>query len=275
MYAIDFEYDGRCLSDYGFMVCDFDYSSGIDVVDAGSQITFDKVPRNRGKSYSLVNSTYDSCITTTFDICKNPDIYNKDDMVITNDEYRDLMRWLNRRTFLEFRMISDNCDFDKERETCFYNASFNIEKLIVAGDLVGLRLTMESDKPFGYGQAITTKWVFSNTNTPKIISDLSDEVGYMYPDVTITVNRNGNLIIYNELMNCTTVINNCSVGEVITMKGQEQIIATTYSSHDIMDDFNFEFFKLGNTLDERNNKITVSIPCTMVITYAPIIKDTP
>ena len=49
MYASDFEYDGHYLSDFGFVVCDFDGASSYDVISAGSKITFNKVSRNRGK----------------------------------------------------------------------------------------------------------------------------------------------------------------------------------------------------------------------------------
>lgn len=273
MYAIDFEYDGQYLSDYGLIICHFDYSTGTAVADAGSRITFEKVSRNYGKSYSLASTRYNECITTTFDICKNPDLYEEyEDRQISNDEYRDLMRWLNRREFLKFQVFDED---DKERDTCYYNVSFNVEKIKIAEVLYGLRLTLESDKPFGYGQEQSVSWTFSDTSVAKILSDMSDEIGYIYPNVKITCYANSDLSIYNELLDSTTVIKNCKVGEVITLDGNAQIIATTYSSHDICDDFNYEFFKIGNTINNRNNRITVSAPCALEIKYEPIIKDTP
>ena len=273
MYAIDFEYDGQYLSDYGFIICHFDYSSGATTADAGSKITFNKVARSNGKQFSLTSAKYDECVQTTFDICKNPDLYeNYDDRQITNDEYRDLMRWLNRREFLKFQVFDED---EGERDTCYYNVSFNVEKIKIAEKLFGLRLTMESDKPFGYGQEQSVSWTFADSSTTRILSDISDEIGFLYPDMTITCNANGDLSIYNELENCTMTIKNCSVGEVITINGATQIISTTYSSHDIANDFNYEFFRIGNTIDNRNNRISVSKPCNMVIRYTPIIKDTP
>lgn len=273
MYAIDFEYDGQYLSDYGFIICDFDYSSGVVSASAGSRITFNKVSRNSGKQYSLTSARYDECIQTTFDICKNPDLFeNYDDREITNDEYRDLMRWLNRREFLKFQVFDDD---EGMRDTCYFNVSFNVEKLKIAEKLFGLRLTMESDKPFGYGQEQSVSWIFADSSVSKILSDISDEIGYIYPNMTITCASNGDLSLYNELLNCTTTIRNCSVGEVITIDGDAQIISTTYSNHDVANDFNYEFFRIGNTIDNRNNRISVSKPCSLVIKYTPIIKDTP
>lgn len=273
MYAIDFEYDGQYLSDYGFIICKFETSSGATIADAGSKITFEKVARNRGKQFSLVNTKYEECVTTSFDICKNPDIYDDyDDRLISNDEYRDLMRWLNRREYLKFQVFDED---DNIRDTCYYNVSFNVEKIKIADRLFGLRLTLESDKPFGYGQEQSVTWEFSDITVSKILSDMSDEIGYVYPDMRIYCNADGDLSIYNELENCTMTIKNCQIGEVITVKGKEQIITSSYASHDIVNDFNFEFFKIGNTIDNRNNRISVSALCTITITYSPVIKDTP
>ena len=272
MYATDFEYDGQYLSDYGFIICHFDYSSGANVATAGSKITFEKVSRNKGKQHSLTNTRYDECVTATFDICKNPELYETEEMMIENDEYRDLMRWLNRREFLKFQALDED---DKLRDTCYFNVSFNVEKIKIAEKMFGLRLTLESDKPFGYGQELTTSWTFSNVSASKILSDMSDEIGYIYPNMKITCKADGDLSIYNELENCTTVIKNCSVGEIITINGSEQIISSSDSEHDICNDFNWEFPKIGNTINNRSNKISVSKPCSIIITYSPIIKDTP
>lgn len=270
MYAIDFEYDGQYLSDYGFIVCHFDATTGANVVNAGSKITFNKVSRNNGKSYSLASTKYEECIQTTFDICKDPDLYDYEDREISNDEYRDLMRWLNRREFLKFQVLEDEAN---ESDVCFYNVSFNISKINIAERLYGLQLTLESDKPFGYGQEQSISWNFSDTSISKTLRDVSDEIGYTYPNMIITCNAEGDLSIFNELVNCTMVIKNCSVGETIKIDGEHQIITTTYNSHDIFNDFNYEFFRIGNTIDNRNNKISVSKPCDIIIKYTPIIKN--
>ena len=89
MRTLDFWYDGQCLSDYNFVVCDFSDSSGISEVSAGSTITFVKVARNSGAKYSLTNTKYSECLSTTFDICKNPDVFLDEDMELTADEFRD------------------------------------------------------------------------------------------------------------------------------------------------------------------------------------------
>lgn len=273
MYAIDFEYDGQYLSDYGFVICSFDGSYGSETVSAGSKITFNTVPMHNGKKYSLTGTQYDECIQTTFSIAKNP-CHNDgmDDMKITNDEYRDMMRWLNRREFLKFQIFDENED---NRDTCFFEASFNVEKIFFGGTLYGLNLTMETNRPFGYGEEQVLVYDITDTSKEYILYDVSDEIGYVYPDMTITCNGTGNLTIANKTENCSMAINNCSSGEVITVNGEEQIISSSLNSHHLYDDFNFEFFRIGNTFANRENIITTSLPCTLEIKYVPIVKDIP
>lgn len=71
------------------------------------------------------------------------------------------------------------------------------------------------------------------------------------------------------------VIKNVSVGEVITIDGPTHIITSSLDSHKLYDDFNFEFFRIGNTINNRNNRISASLPCKLEFTYSPIIKDSP
>lgn len=273
MYAVDFSYDGQYLSDYGLVICSFDGPSGSETVSAGSKITFNTVPMHSGKNYSLTGTQYDECITATFSIAKNPCYHeNSNNMKITNEEYRDIMRWLNRRGFLKFQIFDEN---ETERDACYYNASFNVEKVLLGGELYGLTLTMETDKPFGYGEERTFLYRMK-VGAEYDLWDLSDEIGYIYPNMIITCNESGDLQLENLTEECLMEIKNCSAGEVITIDGTSQIITTTYKeSHAIYDDFNFEFFRVGNTFNNRNNIITTTLPCTLEIRYEPIIKDSP
>lgn len=269
MNAIDFYYDGQYLSDYGFIICDFDGTSGVDTISAGSTLTFNKVAEYDGKQHVLTSTKYDDCITTTFDICKNPELY--DDLEITNDEVRDMMRWLNRREFLKFQVYDEDLDID----TCYYEASFNIEKIKIREIVYGLRLTMETNRPFAYGQEQNYKLIFTDNTVVKTINDMSDEIGVTFPYMKITCQASGNLSIHNDLFDCTTTIKGCTSGEVITIDNSAQIITTSISAHKVYNDFNYEFFRIGNTFLNRQNNITVTLPCIIEIKYDPIIKDVP
>lgn len=269
MYALDFEYDGRYLSDYGFIICDFQASSGTNISSAGSKITFNTVSRHNGKKHGLVSAKYEECIQSTFDICKNPDVH--DDLEITNDELRDLMRWLNRSEFLKFHVLHEDPNIEK----CYYEASFNVDKIKIGEKLYGLSLTMETNKPFGYGFEKSFTYDVATENDVFQFIDVSDEIGFTYPSLVITCKANCDLSIKNNTYDSVIVINNCKIGEVINIDGDTMIITSSYPTHDICNDFNYEFLKIGNTMDYKINEISVSHPCKLEIRYTPIIKDSP
>lgn len=266
MRAIDFEYDGTLLSDYDFIICKFDYASGADVVDAGSNITFNTISRDKGKSNLLTGTRYDERIQASFDICKNPDLFT--DMEISNDEYRDIFRWLNRREFLKFRIVDEDSDDD----LCYYNASFNVDKINIHETLYGMRLTMETDSTFGYGEEESVVINVTNPSLTYNLYNISDEIGDLFPVVKITCNASGDLTIKNETANCMTVIKNCTLGEIITLDNANQLIETSSAGHYLYNDFNFEFFKITNSFLNRNNVISASQNCKIEISYYPVIK---
>lgn len=269
MNAIDFEYDGLFLSDFGYIICEFDGSYGVKNLSAGSTITFNKVAKGNGSLFYLTSANYEECVTAEFDICKNPD--TNDDMEISFDELRDLMRWLNRKEFLQFQIHDEDIDY----ESIYFDASFNIEKITIGERLYGLHLMMETNRPFAYGAERTFTNEFTSTSLSYSFDDISDEIGTIYPYVEITCSEACDLTITNSTFDSETIINNCTSGEVITIDCDKQIITTTDTDHAVYEDFNYEFLKIGNEYDNSTNVITVSNPCTLSITYSPIIKIVP
>lgn len=266
MYATDFEFDGVLLSDYKCMICSFDSASGVQTINAGSVITFNKSTRNFGRQYSLIGVQYDECITSTFDICKDPDL--NEHLYFTSEECRDIMRWLNRTSFIKFKLITNNyqdCEF-------YYNSSFNIEKIKVADKVCGFRLKMETDKPYAYGYDEIVSFS-ALADTEYYITDISDEIGDIYPSIEITPSSSGTLNIVNSTLDETSTITGCTSGEKIVIDGDKLQISTS-SNRNIYDYFNFTFPRLVNKLDNRVNKLKFSLPCSVVITYKPIIKET-
>lgn len=271
MRTLDFWYDGQCLSDYGFVVCDFSASSGISEVSAGSTVTFMTVSRNGGAKHSLTNTKYTECLSATFDICKNPDIFHDEDMEITSDEFRDIMRWLNRKEYLPFHFISDEGAVE-DIEICWHNASFNLSKLMLDERTYGIRLKLETNMPYGYGAEKIFSWSATAENLSKTIMDTSDEIGCIYPTLIVTCKQDCDLTISNVSEGCACVIKNCKAGEQITMYADTNIIGSSYTGHDVCNDFNYDFFRIGNSATRTENVITASHPCDIVLKYHPIIK---
>lgn len=171
MYASDFVYDGVSLSSFGCVICRFDGDAGIEEIQAGAPLNFVTVSRRKGNIFSLVDLNYESALEATFDICKDP--CEDNDMVISDQLYLDLSRWLLRNEFLDVYFLNDDHIIDRH-----YNGSFNMSKLMVDDKLCGLRLTMTTDKPYAVGDEIVASVGYGNKNL----------LYYPYEDTTKTQN---------------------------------------------------------------------------------------
>ena len=270
MHACNFEYAGQLLSDFGFIVCSFDSSSGTSKSETGSEISFETAPVQYGKHVYKVGTKYSRCLKTTFQICKDPDQYIGDDAIITHDDFRRLSRWLNRREYLWFHGF----DMTPDVEQPWFRASFTLSRIEFGQDTFGIELEMITDSPFGYGLPTETTLEFNGE--PIVFRDLNDEIGDTYPELTVTCGASGTLTLENDLTGCACEVENCVNGETLHFGGEIMTIDTDSATHalTLANDFNYDFFRFGNTYDTRENTITASMPCTVVISYRPIIKDT-
>jgi hypothetical protein len=259
--AYDFEYDNRSLSSFGFVICKFN-SDSIETISNGSVITFNTVSTMRGLKHELTSSEYEDCLTATFQICKNPCISDGEN--ISLEEMRDIMKWLNRKKFHKFKLL------DADYLDIYFESSFNVSKIEIGGKIYGFELEMFTNRPFALQEPITKTIKSLQENGTKSITSQSDEEGYIYPEMKITIEADGNLEIYNALENRTMSITNCTKGEVITI--DYPMIKSSLSTHKIQNDFNWKFFRIANSSKKRINEITISIPCTIEMKYSPIVK---
>lgn len=263
--ADDFEYDGLTLSSMGFIISSFD-SSGLETISNGSQATFNTIPIQRGAKFELTSVTYDSCIETTFQICKDP--CKNDEMEISLEELRYLARWLSREEYRPFRFMDE-----EEYINIFYEAKFDLSKIEIGGALYGLELNMQTNSPFAKKTKRVITLNFTTENEGKVFYDTSDREGYIYPQTEITVNADGDLSIHNGIEDRTMFIGGCKNGEVITLN-YPLITSTleTDATRKLANNFNWNFFRIANDFRNSKNEITASIPCTMKLTYSPIAK---
>ena len=261
MKAYDFEYGGRKLSDYNFIICNFG-DKGLDTISDGSQITFNTVPTMSGSKHELTSVEYEDCLETTIQICKSTCSGGVQE--ITGTEHRELTKWLNRKKFLKFKFLS------KDYIDLYFEAVFNVSRIEIDGRLYGFELEIRTNTPF----ALKEPRIINVKNLIKdgkhSINDISHEEGYIYPHTEIVVNENGNLNIHNAMEDRSTYIANCIAGEVITM--DYPVIFSSNSSHNIQNDFNWNFFRVANTFENSRNDLTISLPCSIKIEYSPIVK---
>jgi len=273
LHAYNFEYDGQLLSDFGFVVCSFGTSSGTENGNSGSEISFETVPVQMGKHFYRTGTSYKSCLSATFQICKNPDLYSEEEMILSEDDFRRLSRWLNRREYLWFHGF-DWCT--PEVMLPWFRASFTLRRIETDSDTIGVELKMTTDSPFGYGDLVTKTLTFESANDTAAFRDQNDEIGDTYPELTVTCGASGTLTLEDDVTGCLCEVENCVNGETLHFTGETMIIETDSVTHEatLANDFNYEFFRFGNTYDNRENIITASMPCTVVIKYRPIIKNT-
>lgn len=261
MKVKDFEFNSKCLSDFGCIIANFG-DKGLEIID-GAEIEFNTISSLNGSIHRLVSTNYESCLECTIQIVKYS--CSTDIQEITPVEYREISRWLNRKGFYKLKFL------DESYIDLYYMASVkSINRIEIDGKLFGLELNIITNSPHSFKEPriITIKNTIQNGKHS--INDTSYEEGYIYPNTEITVVEDGDLDIYNALENRHTIIKNCVANEVITM--DYPIIQSSLSSHNIQNDFNWKFFRVANTYDNSRNDLTISIPCTMKVKYSPIVK---
>ena len=262
MKAFDFSFGDKNLSDFGFILCNFGGSKGLETVSDGCQITFKTVPVLGGTRHNLTSAIYEDYLESVWQICKHS--CKGDIQEITESEHREITKWLNQKKFLKLKILDDS------HIDLYYEAAFNVSKIEIDGRLFGFELEVCTNAPFAYKDPKTIVVKNLEVNGKHAVNDISHEEGYIYPYTEITVNADGDLKVFNAIENRETVIKNCVAGEVITM--DYPVIKSSISSHNIQNDFNWVFFRMANTYENSRNDLTISLPCTIKIKYSPIVK---
>ena len=264
MNIIDFEYDGQLASSFDLLFCQVDGDDGVTTLPNGCEINFNQVSTKGGSLWLTTNTTYDAVLETTFQMCK----FNCRDGITAfdSDEQRTIVRWLNRKEPHVLRIISTDDIYD----CCFFEGSFNLQKIETPDGVIGFELHFISNRPYAIGETIKQVINLTAAKEYKLL-DVSDEVGYIYPNLSVTCLQDGDLRLYNALENRTTVIKNCTQNEKISFD-QFLRFSSTNSNHKIQTDFNFIFFRIANSYQEKTNKISSSIDCKLELSYNPIIK---
>lgn len=270
MYAKDFEYDKKRLSEYGMIVCSFNGSSGAEPVSSGADIIYTQEKSIGSDIFHLHSAAYDSVYSSTFQICKDScKLKNYQDMYLSPLEVSNLQRWLCRKSYQRFKIEQDNY------RDIYWNAVFTSKQINVNGRIAGLELTMYTDAPYAYHDEIVHEFIFHNGDISgngeakkKYFHNISDVEGYLYPNLEIKIIQDGTLNL--SLNDRVTKIANCKAQEVITIKGREQIISTSCKTHNAAKDFNFVFPRMERTYAQNSNCVSADLPCSITLTYSPV-----
>lgn len=255
-----FTFDNKTSDEYGLMVCEFDGNTPSDTTGGNIEFTLTSSPiQNRW--YKSGNANYTEAIKFEFQVMK------QNFEPIDSYEYSAIARWLQRKDdYKEFTVT--RLDYD----TVHFNAQLNVSPISISGDIMGITITGITDAPFGFGHLITLKATTENGVGTLTFADMSDEIGYIYPDIEIDISSACNLKITNETSGEFFKLDNCVDNEVININGQFLEIKSTALSHKIYNDTNFKFPRIVNDFNKRTNVFRIDGNCALTMKYRAIRK---
>lgn len=275
MSVDNFIYDGVELRQKGFVVTRFDNGEDGEI-DTDSQLSFNHISMFRGKYQPFITSQYEDVLVMEWWIMVDPcevvedEITGEETLKLKNDNWditisqmRDLKKWLSRPTPHKLTIP------DTQYENMYWMGSFTVEEYVYGDKRIGAHLTFECDAPFGYFENVVIEGTL-DANESKTFDCESDEIGYTYPNVDITLLSSGDLQI-TDGNNRITEIKNCQAYERIIFTPELQITSSN-PNHKIGDDFNYIFYRISNTYTNKANSFTCNLPCEYTITYKPIAK---
>lgn len=264
-------YAGELLSDYKLVIAGFEGRGGDETITTDSQRSFNSVSMFNGKYHPFVSTVYEEALEMEFTLIKDICQYEDQEFIeeFSQEELRKIKRWLSRPLphKLQFPDVEGF-------EDVFWMGSFNVEEVYVGGMPCGLHLTFTSTRPFG----LRTESYYEGTldvGDELTITDGSDDEGHTYIFLQATTTDGGDfeLSIANNGKTRSTVVKNCTPGEVLTFSPLLQVVSSV-DSHELGDDFNYVFPRIANAYynDTRENVISTSIPIDYIIRYNEIVK---
>lgn len=243
--AKDFTFCDKKLSDFGFMIADFDNSLDDSASCGNVELITTRPPMSANNIVHGIS--YGDPIKLDFQIVKF-DFANCicSETPVTNEEQENLMRWLIKRNY-------NYIYFDDNIHLCF-NVHMNVTPKKVGGVIRGFQITATNDSVYSYSEEKDEFLVVGDN----AFIDNSSVIGYTYPVFRITTGTKGDVIIKHQEDDRTMTIKNCLSGEILTIDCEHGIIQSSVASHDLSSDFNFVFLRFFNTEDTRDNTISVT-----------------
>lgn len=263
MQLTDFEYAGETLSAKGCIVCNFD-GVGLSTVSIGSDLSFNTTRNNGSFEQRKISHNYeDSYTSEPIQIIK----YNcntRNNEPFCEDDIREFQKWLCRKSYEKMRPIENGA-----YNGTYFNGFFNVKALIFGSSVLGLELTFNTNAPYGFYDNEPIVTTLAANESINIITT-SDEIGYIYPYLKLTILADGDLKITNQEQK-STVVKGCKKNEILTFSGANKII--TSSSHSLLpQNFNYFFPRLVTTYSSDLNVLTFSLPCNLELKFDPIRK---
>lgn len=262
----DFVFDSTRLSTLGYTVVRFDGSQD-GTIDTDSDISFNHISLMNGKRQPFINSVYESPLVFEFYISKDY-CDPSTSLNISVREMADLKRWLIRPTVCNLTIPN------AEYSGIYWKGSFNVEEYVFGDKRIGAHLTFECNAPYGYYDPVYMEGTLA-ANEVLTFNDISDEIGYICPYVHIKMLAAGDLRITDK-NGRVTEMKDCTTNELINFTRYLTVHRSNPTKNDkIGDYFNFIFYRISNTYNDRVNTFSCNLPVEYQIVYRPIAKVVP
>lgn len=273
MNILDFTFNGKKLSDFECICCNFDSSSGTVEVSSGADVTLNQEKSSGSNQFNLYSTSYDEPFTLPLSICLNP-CGNYENMEMSVEQARKIQKWLSLRN-KKFKL--DIIGF----EDIYWVGTFTCKQVMLNDSIIGFNLTFTANTPYALQEDKSFNIELSDTLESDIVFT-SDICGYIDADYIITVKGTGDLrfdtYYYNPDTKVYTLdreftVQNCIADEKIYVKGDTQLVTSSRIVHELGKDCNFILPRLVNTYqsddEEVRNKIESNLKCNVQITYNP------
>lgn len=250
--AKDFTFCNKKLSDFGFIIANFDSSSDEDVSCGNVELITARPPMS---SKNIIHGvSYGEPIKLVFQIVKFDYVTcTCSSEPVTDKEYEDLMRWLVKTNY-------NYINFDDG--DVYFNVTMSVTAKKIGGHIRGFEITATNDSVYSYSQEYSTEF----TSGVSTFVDESSVIGYTYPEkfvITALADGDVNLGVVGDV---GILIEDCVAGEVLVMDCEHKIITSSVPSHDLSSCFNFVFFRFSNSDETRENRI-MAVNSKIQMTY--------
>lgn len=246
-------------SDFNLMLGAIDYNEKAED-EMGNDITIAEQFIGRNPVPVYLDYTYNGKLKPTITLIKY-NCHNGGDYELTEFEVRHILRLITgQHGYVWMKVFTE----DPGEDTWYKVKVINTSLVRLSGKNIGLKIEMECDSQFGYSPIQTIKITENAYSNFTIFNNSDDIYTYLLPTVQITVKEKGNLELINNTEGWHTFINNLSVGEIVTMNSEKQIIKSTVGHKTaLINDFNLHWVRFVNGV----NLYSASLACDLVFTY--------
>jgi hypothetical protein len=233
-------------SDFNLMLGSLDYDDSAEN-EMGNDIAIAEQFIGRNPVPVYLDYTYSEKLKPTITLIKN-NCHDASDFELSEYEIRYVLRLITgQHDYLWMKIITDDISEDN-----WYKVKVIRTALLKRGNKnIGLKIEMECDSQFGYSSIQTIRINENSYSSFNIFNNSDDIYTYLLPTTIITMHEAGNLEIKNSTEGWSTIITNLSVGEVITMDSEKQILTSTVNhTTSLINEFNLHWIRF---VDGMNN----------------------